>query len=59
MASWIAVVIGFVSADRILVPLGGKQALTTDRLKALANTADAGKYIDKGEGALALDLSRQ
>lgn len=48
MASWIAVVVGFVSPDRILVPLGGKQALATDRLEALANTADTGKQIDEG-----------
>lgn len=59
MASGIAVVVGLVGSYRVLVPFGSEQAFADDRLEALADSADTGEQIDKGEGALTFDLARQ
>ncbi len=45
----IAVVIRFVGAHRMLVPLAGKHALPANRLKAATNAANTGKKIDKAK----------
>ena len=48
----ITVVIRFVGAHRMLVPLTGKHALPANRLKAATNAANTGKKIDKAKSIM-------
>ena len=52
MLEGIAIVVRFVGAHRMLVPLAGKHALPTNCLKAATNPANAGKQIDKSKGIM-------
>ena len=48
----IAVVVRFIGAHRMLVPLTGKHALPANRFKAATNAANTGKKIDKAKGIM-------
>ncbi|MNM90629.1 hypothetical protein D3C76_959280 [compost metagenome] len=59
MANRIAVMVGLVGSDRILVPFGGEQAFPPDRFEALTDPANPGKKIDEGKRSLAFDPARK
>ncbi len=45
----IAVVIRFIGAHRLFIPLAGKDALAADGVEAAPNAANAREKIDKGQ----------
>ena len=49
MAGRVAVIVSFIGAHRMFVPLTGKHALPAYRLKSATDTANTGKEIDKPE----------